>query len=772
MRYPQIDLEKLIEQKDNDNLKAISEAIKDIKKNMAENCYFIKINHPFFEKYIDFFVQKKNIDNLIIIGDLIKTLKPNDKSYENMKKKVHDNIINFCLDNKISNMEILNFVKKDDYYSQYSKFLKEENSIKIFGILDINNMDEKFLNEWKAVGWPIIFDTEFPRFAEKIIGLVKDITKFHLLYELLITNNLKKEQGEKLILTLQDHYMKLCDGINFEMDENEMNQFVEDTADLIYYSDKNGKNIDILLSSKLPNKIPYNLIKDIYMKVLTKYKYISILAENKLVCGLLYGNEMNCEMICESDRALAKETKKGDDVIKSYLLIYLLERCPHSKDIIIKQFNKYKLEEKDIFSKNESESIKLVHGLLSNDFYDSDELENYANSNRKILDKITDKIEKNEIIYNEIKDFFVDKKSELAFKKRLLIIYLMEDDTPNQKFEIISKKCKKIKQTISELKLLIEDQNFFFKKSKNINTEEIQKLINTIEQKDLNFCENNEVIKRYSQPIEEAKKRSVKRKSLIYMEIYNREKEEDEKKHLEKVDLKLNQYKSSLTNKIAHDVDKELSSIITSLNLNEEIISYEADTIMEIFNLKEENDKKIIVNSLICLYYREKIINLITSIKEIIEIAEVKKEALFNLINTITTYLGKNDIVNTIQVSIKILKKYSIDIFNENNKFNKILISLSRHPEDIKYLFSLTVEECEKARSKLNEKKLINNLEQIKTFVKIIENKNEISKMRDKELIKKINDGLNSSNEEIINDSIINYNEIFGNIDNLIKCTN
>ena len=770
IRYPQVDIVKIIEQKEDDNVKAISEAIKDIKKNMAENCYFLIFSHSFFEKYIKFFVKNKNIDNLIIIGDLIKTLKSNDKSYDDIKKIIHDSIIDFCLDNKnkISNMEILNFVKKDDYYSPYSKFVEDKNSVKIFGLLNINEMDAKFLNEWKAVGWPIIFDTQFQRFAEKIISLVNDMSKFNLLFELLITNNLKKEQGEKLLISLQDHYMNLYESFyekEEEIGEDGMRQFIEDSANLVYYSDKNGKIFD------LTGKLKYFLIKDIYMKVLTKYKDISIEAERKIVTGLLKGNEMKSESCCESDRAMESEDKKKNDKVKSYLLIYLFERCPNSKNIIIKELDQYKLKEEEIFAKYESESIKLVHGLLSNDFYELEELENYAKSNQIILDKIIDKIDKNEIIYNQIKDFFVDKKSELAFKKRLLIIYLMEDDTPNIQFNLITKQFKKVKEKINELKLVIDDQNFFFKKSKKINTEEIENLIKTIENNYLNFCDNNKIIDSYSEYIKKAKERSVKRKSLIFMEIYERESnEEDEMKHLEKTESKINKYISSLTDKNAHDVDKELSSIVSSLTLDEEKINQETNTLMEIFNLKEQKDKKIIINSLICLYYRDKIINLLTSIKLIIETAGVKKEALFNLILTIINYLGKNDIINTIQVSIKILKNYSIDIFNENNKFNKILMRLSGHPNEIQYLFALTVEECKKAKVKLNDQKLINNLEQIETFVKIIENKNEISKMRDKELIKKINDELNSS-EETISD-LINYNEIFGNIDNLIKITN
>jgi len=749
--YPYIDFVKFVNQSKDDNLKSISYQIRSIIKNNIDNdkYFFIQFDHSFFETYMDMFYHN-NLDNLIIIRDLIKSLKMYDKTYEikkDINKYIHETGIYLCSNKKMNNIDIVNLVKKDDYYLPGTKFLKEADSVVIFSKLDIENMNEEFLNEWKKVKWPIIFDTEYKRMAAEIIGLVKYFKYFHLLYELLITNDLKLEQGEKLMILLQDKYCSLYGEQYFNKGEEEHKQFVDDSADLIYYTDIKGSNIEELLAKKLFKVLSQELIIEIYMMVLTKYKKITILCETNLVDGILNGQSRT---------------------VQSFRLIYLLERCPNSKRLIADHLLDYILTDKDIFSREESENIKLIHGLLLNDLYDKDDplFKEYKENNQKILDYITEKIDKYDIIYNDIKDFFVDKISEIAFKKRLLIIYLLDDDLSNQQFILISRRFNEITAKINDLKILIEDKKFFFENSNLISIEKIEKLIKNIEEHNLNYCKNNKEIEGYSQFIQEAKERIIKKESLIFMATYNRQKEveKDEIERLKITESKMKSFISHLTNKNANDVEKDLLSIVKSLNLDEEKISKETNILMKIYKLEDENDKKVIINSLICLSYKEKIIHLITSIKNIIEITEVKKEALYNIINTIIKYLEKNDIVNTIQISIKILKIYSIDIFDENNKLNKILMKLYEHPDSIKFLFCTTVEECEKARETLNDKKLVNGLQQIIKFVKIIENKDEISKMRDKEIIQKINIGLNS-NQEIISDSI-NDDEIFGVIDN------
>ena len=451
----------------------------------------------------------------------------------------------------------------------------------------------------------------------------------------------------------------------------------------------------------------------------------------------------------------------------------MLDNYPNSKRQIISSFTKYKLQEKDIFSLEESENMKLIHGLLSTDFFNSkDEFAvEYKESNEKILNQIKNRIDNYDIKYNEIQHFFQDKKSELAFKNRLLIIYLMDDELSNEKYLLIKECFQEVTEEINDLKLLIKDNNFFFKNSKNIDVNKVNQLIENIERNNLNYIKSNQEIKDYKNKIIEAKIRSSKQNSLIYMGIYNKEKEKenDDNKCLENSNNKFNQYKSYLTFININNIDPELKQIIQSLKLSEDAIKKEADNLMLLYNIEDKNEKKKIINSIICLSYKEAIIKLISSIKNIIEITKVKKEALSNLIETILLYLQKNEIVSTIQFCMKILKIYSINIFEENN-FNKILIKFYGHPEYITFLFGITLEDIKKKREKITDNKLIENFNKIEKFVKILENKEEIAQMKDKDLIKKIREGINENYQ--INTGTNDELDLLGDIDDIINLQN
>ena len=60
---------------------------------------------------------------------------------------------------------------------------------------------------------------------------------------------------------------------------------------------------------------------------------------------------------------------------------------------------------------------------------------------------------------------------------------------------------------------------------------------------------------------------------------------------------------------------------------------------MKILNLENKNDKNKLINSILSLKYKEKIIKLVSSLKNIIEITKVKKDIFSSLLQTILSYL-------------------------------------------------------------------------------------------------------------------------------------
>ena len=123
-------------------------------------------------------------------------------------------------------------------------------------------------------------------------------------------------------------------------------------------------------------------------------------------------------------------------------------------------------------------------------------------------------------------------------------------------------------------------------------------------------------------------------------------------------------------------------------------------------------------------------------------------------------------VVKTIQLSIKILKIHYIDIFDENSKFNKLLLKFYGHPEYIQILLGITIDTYERIKIKdIDTQKF----QEIMKFIKFFENKEKIEKMKDKELIKMIKNEMDKVNETTTTN---NCNEFDFEIDDIIKLQN
>ena len=153
----------------------------------------------------------------------------------------------------------------------------------------------------------------------------------------------------------------------------------------------------------------------------------------------------------------------------------------------------------------------------------------------------------------------------------------MCDVLSTEKNQLISERFKEITGVINDLKLLIEDNNFYFQNTKNIDEEKVNQLIENIKKNNLNYIKNNKEIEGYKNIITEAKGRIMKRNSKIYMEIYKSEKlkePNDDYKCLENSNNKFNKLKLFLTHKSSDKIyynhaNKGINYNILALYCNE-----------------------------------------------------------------------------------------------------------------------------------------------------------------------------------------------------------
>ena len=442
---------------------------------------------------------------------------------------------------------------------------------------------------------------------------------------------------------------------------------------------------------------------------------------------------------------------------ESYILLYLLERCEKSKNKIISYCSNFLIEEEEMLQFDESENLKLITGLINNEiFFNGGKLLNeYFNHCNKILNDVREKIEKNEIIYNKIEHFFEDKNDE-KLSNRLLIIYLTNQEMAEEKMKKISESFNHTKSIINQLEKLKEYKAFFFPISQKNEKEKLDEFIQKIKESNLNYCNvNKDEINNYlNQLNEEVEERINKKNNSIYSGIYIKEKEKelssyDENKILEQSNVKFNEYKSFLLGEDLNKSNMDFINMLQSLNLNKDSVFKISNELMILYNLEENFYRNKIINSLMSLSYKDKIQKIISSLVKLIDATKVKKGYFYDTLKVISSYMEKEDIPKTINMSIKILKTYSIDILDENDSFTKLYSNSEKFPVIIQNYLLKNLDERAKGNS-----------ERISIFLKAFDNIGEFSQMKDIDLVKKITEETNKSRLYLIPDNKVKlYNE-------------
>ena len=748
-----IEIGEIVTPNINDNLKNISTLIYKIdiaiKNNELE--FYLIFDSAFFKKYITFH-HKKDFDNLLIILDLIKFLKINYDLSEvqpNINKSINETGYSLGSDKKLNNIQILNCIKNDINYNSNSKYIKDPKCFEIFNSLNFDSIDNEFKENVKTINWINVFGKEYPNFVTNICERINHIKYFNSLFIIFNINfknfNIPNEYKFILIKTLQHKYLELA---KKTYTPEECPNFFDDSAKIIYFTDQYGENVEGFIR-EMNDDLPEDIIYEIYMKILTIYFRLSKTIENIIVKFILNKKNKNRE---------------------SYIVLYLLERCENSKQFITTNFELYMINEDEFLQVKESENIKLLKGLINNEIFPTggQYFQKYFNHTNEKISIVRTKIETHKITYKEIEPFFEDKNTEQNFYSRLLIIYLNDEDSAKKNYNIIKDNFNKMKKDIICLKYLLEDKEFFFKHSQKDTIVKLSELIESIENGNYNFYKDkeNEINLYLSQSQSEVKQRILRKNSVVFLKIYNKQKEmhqEDELKILQESNNELNKYKPFLIGKKLNDVDAELFNIFKTMNLNKESIYQKADEIITLFGLDEKAYKSQVINSLMSLTYKDKILKLVNSLKQLIEVTKVKKGSFYNVLNIVISHLKQNEISNSIHFSIKLLQNYSIDIFDEKDNLIKLLIKIYEFPAILQFLVGNNLDE--KMKENLKDSRVLDIFEQIFKFIKVFEDKDKISQMEDIELIRKIKEEINAKNKVVFNAS--DCIKVLDEVDNL-----
>ena len=763
-----IDIESLIIPKIEDNMEEILTLYKELVKLQKKNA-FILFKSTLVVQYISFF-DGINLENLYLIKNLIKVLKEKNSKFETKNKDldiiIHNTGLKLAFDKKLTNMEILKFIKNDNYYNSKTYGSNKENRpLDILKCINIHLIDDTFIKEWKTIDWKNIFSSQYDEFSQLVLDSIQELNNFDILLKLFDKNDddSQRDYEKETLLVLQD---KLLDIIkNNKNKRDQSNTTEKDLIELIYNSDQKKADVVKFLKEKLHKELNHELINKIYINLISLYA-------DKISKKL---KEFIIDFFTRDPRNENPET-----------LVYLIRECPYLRNDIFNNLEKFYIQKKDFWEVEESQNLILFNDLLTEGYFASEESNKYRENSKEVISSIKDDIEMKKIKYEEINAFFVSgKKDELL--KRLNILYSNNNEQVETIIGDFEKSINEINKTLDDLKLIYEDLSAFLNTTEKATIEKTNQIIEKIQKCDLNTYENflkndcEEIIKEYKSKAEE---RNIKKKSLFFMVIYKKNKEinkDDEKKCIQDTENSFNKL-INIFNESIKSLDKELLQIcLNTIKGRKKVeIDNEINILITIFEkeITREYKKEDIIDCMITLSRKEDVYNIALAILLFIEKTGVEQTEFFETVNSIRLILEdeKSNDDKIINNAISNLKKNSINIdllYDDNFKgdnYLSILLTLKEQPEALKFLLKEKIDEdCRNLQELvggldegfLNANDII-GLEKCIEFMKRIGNENTIKNKKDSEVITSFIREVNNYNkiELLFQNYINNYSEI------------
>ena len=761
--------------RDDDDISSFCEnygKILDKQKEKKIEKFFV-LSPEILEKYIKYF-KDKNLENLILLKNLVKKIalyvkpakpkelknpkkdKEDEKNsiylkYKDIEKKLKDNIhqtgISLSSNKMLTNIEILNFLKEDeDYIKGHPEEIK--NSLNVFDGLDISSIDDEFLTRWKNIKWKDIFDGEEKNINEKIIDLIVDFKGFGTLMKILNTSNNKDEKkfSSEALEKMREKFINLL----YEQNNIEENNFKEELVELIFYSDLKQDSETQYFLQKLQDKINFEIMKNIYFELFKRYQ-----------------DNISGEMKDYISSSIIKN--QNDDI-----LITFAEKFKFFLPNILKNINNYEPQKEDFWKLEENKKLKLLKGLVEKTEISREEyreISNYANNSFDLLNQLKEELNDNKVLYKNINIFFENNREneKNEFKKRLSIIYYSDKEMANAKEEEICKKIGEINNALTNLKLIYDYLNYFFKNSQKANIEEIDSMITSIRDGPLYYYDknclekSNELFEKFK---EKAEKRTEMQKSVFFSALYDKNKEIKNTKEIEWIETTENQF-NILKNIFSEPGIKSINdkiittclNAITKKTINE--IRKEIDVLDKIFQINVSYNREEIVEKIRLLSKRDEIREVIKSIYNFVLYIGAKEtefsKSLIEIMKNLSESYNEEKFIETKED----LKKVNIDINNilygsnslKNNYLDilKMLIGQS-----ITFLLKITLIDCQTLREKVGEDEnvVINpnhiiDLEKCVIFMESLKAEKNFSNITDTELIKLFIKKIQESSEDL-----------------------
>ena len=651
---------------------------------------FLFIRFPLFKNYD---LSHLNIKELIILSDLLSFLKVHCKSYNKNNGDIdfifHKIGLILISQGKIKGVDVIHFIQNDEFYmnTAYNKYLR---SLDVLNSIDVNSIDEKFLVEWLKMDWYGVFKSQYEYFIHKVCSFItniKDFGKLFILFNIRNNNNNNNNNNSNIKYCLKAMQERFCQLYNNTYNLEEYPQFINLVIDLIFYSDNYKADISDFLKRRVQKILNVGLVKVIYTNLFDKYKEISNDSRETILDFLLQISENS----------------------GSSSLLHLIKSYPTIIDKIFCKMEKFIIKPKEILEIEETENFKLFKELMISGYFFTKELLEtiYIKESNIVITGLHENIEKGEILFTVINEFYYENKADLLYDRLKVICRNDENEAKILKLKL-DEEITTIKEALKNLQLILDDFILFFYYTHKEDRAILNEIIEKIKTGKIN-CFSSKLsndYKKYSDKYKSiAEKRATNNKSVFFKVIFKLTKQkykyDEEIKCITETENLFKKINIIFLNGDLNNLSKDLLKIciISIKNRKKEEIIREIDILIDIFNInKSKINKENLVENLILFSKKEKICNDFSAIKVFIEQIGAIKTDLIDIIDIIIKKLQESSQEKEIKEIIESLKQYDIipdqQNNNENNNYLNILIKLKERPESILFLFKINIEDC------------------------------------------------------------------------------
>ena len=722
--------------KKDDNLNEIFNKIKELISYEKKNdIFFLYFCDNMINQY--YAINEKNFRNVLIIYQIAKYIKENDKVSEVIKTTdklldiIHYKGFNLIENNLLTNIDILNYLENDDFYKNENY---QDEFFKILEYINIDDINSDFILKWKQINWESMYHNKKDVFYNIICNDLKDIKNFENLFILFEEEEKKMNYDKKLLLELLYCFERLFEKSNKNIDE----KTAEVAIKLIYLSQMNS--ID---SSPV--------IKCIQKKDIFKAEVY-----NKLI------NKKNDKYSESFKQKLINRLSNNMENSKEYYpLLFIIKNSKILKNETISFLNSnYSLTKDDFFNLVEGNDLKIYKELLHNGFLEKRELT--ESKYLDIIKQIDNEIKNGTIEFYYINNFYSEKKENILFE-RLLLIAKNDKTIAYEYHQILGERMKKINNIIKD-DLIYKYLNTIFPESQKNNINKLKEIRKNILDNNLIYYQTIEkdYLEIKNQFIKEAEENIKYINNAVFLNIFSylKKNNKDENKILLESKEYINILKiiieENSLKKIKNDDLKKFMKIInnTKKTLNELIKNI--NIIIHDFNIETKVDPKEISEDILLLSQSEKYLLIIDTIINFINLTNGIQTYFYSVLNIIYNNLNKSYDYNIIKLTREVFKGYKIDI---NGKYMEILIKLNNEKEAKDFLFN-TLNKTEGILRRIKDANNDSNntfygFDKVILLIKNFTNSNNSKKWKDKEIISEFKNRVND-NEEIYS-SFKNY---------------